>query len=156
VPLRVELNNPALLTWARERARLEIEDLTARFPRLPEWERGERHPTFKQLESFARATHAPIGFLLLDAPPEETTAPAGCKRAASVCLRGGAIACILSARPLFVLPANRIFSMQEVAGGSRVGRVAMQKVVGSSPIIRLQNPRKSGVFVLLVDNVSPG
>jgi len=29
-----------------------------------------------------------------------------------------------------------------------LGRVAMQKVVGSSPIIRFKNPRKSGVLVL--------
>lgn len=63
--------NPALLVWARERAHLEVEDLIARFPKLPEWELGEQQPTFKQLESFARATHAPIGFLLLDAPPDE-------------------------------------------------------------------------------------
>ena len=70
MPLRANVN-PALLVWARERAHLEVEDLIARFPKLPEWELGDRQPTFKQLEGFARATHAPIGFLLLAAPPEE-------------------------------------------------------------------------------------
>jgi Zn-dependent peptidase ImmA (M78 family) len=68
--LRAEVN-PVLLVWARERAGLEVEDLVGRFPKLPEWEQGERHPTFKQLESYARATHAPIGFLLLESPPDE-------------------------------------------------------------------------------------
>jgi hypothetical protein len=35
------------------------------------------------------------------------------------------------------------------------GRVAMQKVEGSSPFIRFENPRKSRVFVLEEDNVGP-
>ncbi len=46
-------------------------DLTQKFPKLTEWESGERTPTFKQLEDFARATHTPIGFLFLPEPPEE-------------------------------------------------------------------------------------
>lgn len=48
-----------------------MRDLTPRFPQLPAWERGEKQPTFKQLEAFARATHTPFGFLFLAAPPEE-------------------------------------------------------------------------------------
>ncbi|MCA9280824.1 MAG: ImmA/IrrE family metallo-endopeptidase [Phycisphaerales bacterium] len=43
-----------------------------RFPKLEAWLRGEKQPTFKQLESFAKAVHAPIGFFFLAAPPEET------------------------------------------------------------------------------------
>ena len=57
--------------WARERSGLEVEDLTHRFPRLGEWERGARAPTLKQLEGFASATRTPVGFLFLPEPPEE-------------------------------------------------------------------------------------
>ena len=45
--------------------------LARRFPRLADWERGERQPTLKQLEAFATATRAPIGFLFLREPPVE-------------------------------------------------------------------------------------
>jgi Zn-dependent peptidase ImmA (M78 family) len=62
---------PSMLTWARERAGLEPEDLARRFPRLAAWERGELSPTLRQLEEFARAVHVPVGYLFLPAPPEE-------------------------------------------------------------------------------------
>ena len=68
--LRVPLN-PDLLRWARERAGLEVEDLAGRFPKLELWEAGELQPTLKQLEGFAKATHAPIGYLFLQKPPIE-------------------------------------------------------------------------------------
>jgi Zn-dependent peptidase ImmA (M78 family) len=45
--------------------------LVQRFPKLPAWERGEQKPTFKQLESYAQATHTAIGFFFLPTPPEE-------------------------------------------------------------------------------------
>ncbi len=66
VPIRSEM-----LRWACERAGYDIRDLAPRFPQLPEWERGEKQPTFKQLEAFARATHTPFGFLFLPEPPQE-------------------------------------------------------------------------------------
>jgi Zn-dependent peptidase ImmA (M78 family) len=69
-PIRVEVK-PALLRWARERARLAIEDLLHRFPKLPEWETGEAQPTLRQLEAFASVTSAPFGYLFLSEPPEE-------------------------------------------------------------------------------------
>jgi Zn-dependent peptidase ImmA (M78 family) len=62
---------PALLRWARERAMLDVAQLAKRFPKLPQWERGETQPTLRQLEAFARATHAPIGYLFLPRPPVE-------------------------------------------------------------------------------------
>ena len=68
--VRVQVN-PELLSWARERAGLDGRDLEARFPKLAEWEAGEAQPTLKQLESFAKAVHAPIGFLFLPQPPNE-------------------------------------------------------------------------------------
>jgi len=68
--IRVEVK-PELLRWARERAAIETSALTHRFPRLPAWERGDVRPTLSQLESFAKATHTPIGFLFLAVPPVE-------------------------------------------------------------------------------------
>lgn len=62
---------PGLLTWARQRSGLDPDDLRRRFPKLEDWERGDLSPTLKQLEGFARATHTPVGFLFLDAPPHE-------------------------------------------------------------------------------------
>lgn len=68
--MRVDVN-PKLLVWARERSGLEPDDLMRRFPKLGEWEEGDRSPTLKQLESFAKATHTPVGFLFLQEPPEQ-------------------------------------------------------------------------------------
>ena len=60
-----------MLSWALDRAGLEIDALTKRFPRIHAWERGESQPTLKQLEQFAKATHTPVGYLFLSAPPVE-------------------------------------------------------------------------------------
>jgi Zn-dependent peptidase ImmA (M78 family)/transcriptional regulator with XRE-family HTH domain len=62
---------PELLRWAYERAGFRLETLTRRFPRLLEWEREETSPTLKQLESFAKATHTPVGYLFLQERPVE-------------------------------------------------------------------------------------
>lgn len=62
---------PELLRWARERSGIDPRDLEARFPKLPAWLRGEKQPTFKQLERFAKATHVPFGYLFLPEPPDE-------------------------------------------------------------------------------------
>lgn len=63
---------PELLRWARERAGLEEgASLLGRFPRLAQWEAGEAQPTLRQLEQFARAARAPIGYFFLSAPPDE-------------------------------------------------------------------------------------
>jgi Zn-dependent peptidase ImmA (M78 family)/transcriptional regulator with XRE-family HTH domain len=70
VPVRVDVN-PDLLAWARERSGVALDDLTRRFPKLAEWEEGDRSPTLRQLEQFARATRTPVGYLFLDAPPDE-------------------------------------------------------------------------------------
>jgi Zn-dependent peptidase ImmA (M78 family) len=70
MPERIDVN-PELLAWARQRSGLPAQDLTERFPMLAAWERGERQPTLRQLESYAQATHTPIGFLFLPQPPRE-------------------------------------------------------------------------------------
>jgi Zn-dependent peptidase ImmA (M78 family) len=62
---------PELLRWAYERAGYAVADLEHKFPRLPAWERGEEQPTLKQVEAFAKTTHAPIGYLFLPEPPVE-------------------------------------------------------------------------------------
>jgi Zn-dependent peptidase ImmA (M78 family) len=68
--MRVDVK-PKMLRWARERAGLELDALERRFPKLADWEREETRPTLKQLEDFAKATHAPIGYLFLSEPPVE-------------------------------------------------------------------------------------
>ena len=64
--------NPELLRWARERAGIAQEDLTAKFRKLPQWEDGQTQPTLKQADAFARAVCAPVGYLFLSEPPEES------------------------------------------------------------------------------------
>ena len=69
--MRVTLN-PEVLRWARERAGRTVQDLAAPFPKLDRWERGEERPTLKQVERFAKAVHAPVGYLFLPEPPVES------------------------------------------------------------------------------------
>ena len=68
--MRVELK-PELLRWARERANLDLDSLADRFPQLPAWESREAQPTLKQVESYAKATRTPVGYLFLQEPPIE-------------------------------------------------------------------------------------
>ena len=69
--MRVNLN-PEVLRWARERAGRTVQDLAAPFPKLDRWERGEEQPTLKQVERFAKAVYAPVGYLFLPEPPVES------------------------------------------------------------------------------------
>jgi len=62
---------PELIRWAIERSRVSIEDLAQEFPKLDAWKQGERSPTFRQLEAFAKKTLTPMGYFFLDAPPDE-------------------------------------------------------------------------------------
>lgn len=63
--------DPNILRWARERSGRSAASLAAKFPKLPEWEGRRAQPTLKQLESFARATFVPVGYLFLREPPAE-------------------------------------------------------------------------------------
>jgi Zn-dependent peptidase ImmA (M78 family) len=62
---------PELLRWACERAGKPESALAEKFAAFPHWLNGEKDPTFKQLEDFARATRTPFGFFFLPEPPEE-------------------------------------------------------------------------------------
>lgn len=69
--IRVDVKSE-LLRWACERSRQTIGSLAKRFPKLELWEQGEVNPTLRQLESFAKATRVPVGYLFLPEPPVET------------------------------------------------------------------------------------
>ena len=62
---------PEVFQWVLERAEWDVHTLKSRFPELPAWQLGEKNPTLKQLEAFAKATHVPFGYLFLPTPPEE-------------------------------------------------------------------------------------
>ena len=62
---------PALLAWAVDRVGMDAGELQKRFPSFDDWENGTVQPTFRQLERFANATHAPLGYLFLATPPHE-------------------------------------------------------------------------------------
>jgi len=62
---------PELIRWACDRAGQDIAALAKRFPGLPQWLGGAAYPTLRQLERFAKATHAPLGYFFLPRPPVE-------------------------------------------------------------------------------------
>ncbi|MGA1826610.1 MAG: ImmA/IrrE family metallo-endopeptidase [bacterium] len=62
---------PKLILWARQRAGLDNSAFLNRFPKLQDWEQGISQPTLKQLETFANATHVPLGIFFLPEPPKE-------------------------------------------------------------------------------------
>ena len=68
VVVRVDVNGD-VLRWARERSGVDELALAKKFPKLAEWEAGDRSPTLRQLEGYAQTTHTPVGFLLLDEAP---------------------------------------------------------------------------------------
>ena len=61
----------SLYAWAEERSGVDPDELVHKFPKLRQWESGERSPTLKQLERFATATRTPVGYFFLAAPPDE-------------------------------------------------------------------------------------
>ena len=67
---RVAVNRDVLL-WALDRAGLTIEKLEGKFPKIRQWATGEILPTLRQVESLAKVTMTPLGFLFLDEPPED-------------------------------------------------------------------------------------
>jgi len=69
------LVTPRLITWARERRRLPLneaaEKLSVTADKLQNWEHGIKVPTFKQAISIAEKLYIPFGYLFLPTPPEE-------------------------------------------------------------------------------------
>ncbi len=63
--------NPLLIKWAIERSRKGEAFWMKHFPKLDQWIDGTLCPTLTQLEKFAHASHVPVGYLFLPAPPEE-------------------------------------------------------------------------------------
>lgn len=62
---------PDLLRWACERSGKAESALAEKFTGFSGWLAGDKSPTLKQLEDFAKATRTPIGFLFLPEPPVE-------------------------------------------------------------------------------------
>lgn len=60
-----------MLRWAVDRADVPLGDVRARFAMYDDWLAGTVLPTLKQLEEFARAMHASIGYFFLAEPPIE-------------------------------------------------------------------------------------
>ena len=71
--LQIKLE-PAVLRWARERSRLEPEQLARKIQVKPErvfeWEESG-NISIAQADRLAQRTHTPLGFLYLPEPPEE-------------------------------------------------------------------------------------
>jgi Zn-dependent peptidase ImmA (M78 family) len=74
VPGKIEMQvevNPKLVQWALDRAEMEPLKAAERFPKIQAWLSQDSKPTLKQLEKFAQAVHAPIGYFFLPQPPDE-------------------------------------------------------------------------------------
>src|SRR5688500_6436706 len=63
---------PRMLQWAVDRAGLSRDAARSRFVKFDDWLAGTLQPTLNQLQDFARATYAPIGYFFLDKPPAVT------------------------------------------------------------------------------------
>lgn len=71
------LINGKILTWARQRAAIDPDELAASINvkegQLMVWESGEDYPTFWQAQNLAKKLLIPFGYLFLETPP--TIAP---------------------------------------------------------------------------------
>ncbi len=60
--------------WAIQRAGITVDEYLSLHPKvaLSEWLEGEKAPTVKQLETFAKSVNVPFGYLFLENVPEES------------------------------------------------------------------------------------
>lgn len=69
------LVKPELLAWARERAKVKIEDaaksVNVSVERLKDWEAGSDAPTINQLRTLANKYHFPLAVFYLAEPPAD-------------------------------------------------------------------------------------
>ncbi len=63
--------NRDLLSWARERRSLSVDELTNKFKNYAKWESGDAYPTFRQAQQLANVFKVPLGYLYLSCRPEE-------------------------------------------------------------------------------------
>ena len=61
--------NKELVTWARERAGLTVEEASRKFRHITDWESGSLLPTYPQLESMADEFKLPIAVFFFPQPP---------------------------------------------------------------------------------------
>lgn len=62
--------NPELLSWARTRAGLSLDDAIAKFKRFADWEAGVASPTYPQLEQLSDVLKIPIAVFFFPDPPD--------------------------------------------------------------------------------------
>jgi len=60
---------PTLITWARTRAGISVEEATKTFKRIQAWEEGEACPTYPQLEQMADEFKVPVAVFFFPEPP---------------------------------------------------------------------------------------
>jgi Zn-dependent peptidase ImmA (M78 family) len=61
---------PALITWARQRACLSLEEAAGKFKKIAAWEAGESGPTYPQLEDLAETFKVPVAVFFFPVPPK--------------------------------------------------------------------------------------
>jgi len=59
-----------MLNWALARSRRK-DILLKKFQNFRKWVSGEKLPSLKQLEDFAKAAYVPFGYFFLSKPPKE-------------------------------------------------------------------------------------
>lgn len=62
--------NPEVITWARKRVGLSLEDASRTFKKIAAWESGEALPTYPQLEQMADKFKCPVAVFFFPTPPE--------------------------------------------------------------------------------------
>jgi len=86
---------PAVLRWARESARITVEQAAARagvgVQKINEWEEGMDRPTIRQAKILAEAYKRPLALFMLPAPPRDFTPLRDFRRKNAVALTTGSI-----------------------------------------------------------------
>ena len=62
--------NPAIVTWARERAGYTLVEARSKFKHIEAWEIGESHPPYPQLEGMADKFKVPVSVFFFPNPPD--------------------------------------------------------------------------------------